>query len=64
MGMRLYLDASAIIYGIEGIASVRQAVLDRVLQAENEVSSAVWLHCFLRGPEALLTGHREADLVT
>lgn len=32
--MKLYLDASAIIYSIEGIAGVRQMVLDRVARAE------------------------------
>ena len=32
--MRLYLDASAIIYGIEGVPAIRQAVLARVSQAE------------------------------
>ncbi len=33
--MRLYLDASAIIYAVEGAASVRQTVLDHIRQVEN-----------------------------
>jgi predicted nucleic acid-binding protein len=37
--MRLYLDASAIIYGVEGVDSVRQAVIAWIARAEAENAS-------------------------
>lgn len=40
-GMKLYLDASAIIYGIEGVASVREAVLSRLLQVESAAGGRI-----------------------
>jgi hypothetical protein len=39
--VRLYLDASAIIYGVEGMAQVRHAVLDRLQEAENASGGAI-----------------------